>query len=214
MPKTLRIVLVDDHEVVRTGMRSILSEDFDVIGEADNVEAAVDLIRERTPDLVVLDVKLPGGGGAAVIDSIRREFPDIRFMALTVSTSQEDVARLMRAGVDGYVTKTALGVDLPDLIRQTYAGSFPVSPDVAGHLLDIDEAIASSPLSRLTRREREVMNLIARGYKYRETAKRLGITVKTLENHMRHIFHKLAVASRHELTRLAFEEGYVTKLKE
>lgn len=206
----LRVFIVDDHDVVRAGMRAILEGDFDVVGEADNVDSAIELIGERIPDVVVLDVKLPGGGGAPVIQAIRRHFPDIRFMALTVSTSREDVARLLHAGVDGYVTKTTLGADLPDLIRQTYQGARPVSPEVAGYLLDIDEGIATgSAISRLTPREREVVNMIARGYTYRESAARLGIAVKTLENHMAHIFEKLSVASRHRLTALAYEEGYI-----
>lgn len=210
----LRIVLVDDHDVVRAGMRAILDSEFDIIGEADDAEAAIDLIKERQPDVVVLDVKLPRGGGASVIDSVRQDFPDIKFMALTVSTSRADVARLMDAGVDGYITKTTFGNELPDLIKQTHEGARPVSPDIAGFMLDIDEAIATKSLSKLTPREREVVNLIARGYSYRETAERLTITVKTLENHMRRIFEKLSVSSRYELTRLAFEEGYVPKLSD
>lgn len=210
MTDRLRILIVDDHDVVRAGMRAILEPSFDIVGEADNVDSAIELIKERLPDLVVLDVKLPGGGGAAVIPAVRSDFPDIRFMALTVSTSKEDVARLLDAGVDGYITKTTLGADLPDLVRQTYVGARPVSPDVAAYLLDIDEDITGeTPISRLTPREREVVNLIARGYTYRASAERLGITVKTLENHMAHIFDKLSVASRHELTALAYEEGYV-----
>lgn len=211
-PERLRLVLVDDHDVVRAGMRAILADAYEIVGEADNVESAIEIIEERRPEVVVLDVKLPGGGGAAVIDSVRPQYPDIKFMALTVSTSREDVARMMDAGVDGYITKTTLGADFPDLIAETYAGSLPVSPDVAGFLLDIDESIASNTLSRLTPREREVVNLMARGYRYKETAQRLNITIKTLESHMRRIFDKLQVASRHELTRLAFEQGYVPKL--
>lgn len=210
MRDRLRIILVDDHDVVRAGMRVILESEFDIIGEADNAESAVELIKERVPDLVVLDVKLPGGGGAAVIEAVRRHDRNVKFMALTVSTSREDVVRLLDAGVDGYITKTTFGADFPDLIRETIRGGRPVSPDVAGYLLDIDEGIAATAtLSRLTRREREVVNLIARGYSYRETSKRLGITRKTVENHMRSIFEKLSIASRHELTALAYQEGYV-----
>ena len=203
-------MLVDDHDVVRAGMRAILESEFDIIGEADNVESAVELVRERAPDLVVLDVRLPGGGGAAVIEAVRVHDRNVKFMALTVSTSREDVVQLLDAGVDGYITKTTFGADFPDLIRETFAGGRPVSPDVAGYLLDIDEGIAATTtLSRLTPREREVVNLIARGYGYRETSERLGITKKTVENHMRNIFEKLSVASRHELTALAYQEGYV-----
>ena len=215
MGDRLQIILVDDHDVVRAGMRAILSSEFDIIGEADNVDSAVELIRERTPDLVVLDVKLPGGDGAAVIEAVRRDNQAIKFMALTVSTSREDVVRLLDAGVDGYITKSTFGVDFPDLIRKTVQGGRPVSPDVAGYLLDIDEGIAATAsLSRLTPREREVVNLIARGYSYRETSERMGITKKTVENHMRSIFDKLSVASRHELTALAYQEGYVRPHKQ
>ena len=127
----LQILLVDDHDVVRAGTRALLSTDFDIVGEADNVDSAIELIKERLPQLVVLDVKLPGGGGAAVIDAVRRDFPDVMFMALTVSTSREDVVRLLNAGVNGYVTKTTQGTELPDLVRQTAAGARPVSADVA-----------------------------------------------------------------------------------
>jgi DNA-binding NarL/FixJ family response regulator len=191
-------------------MKALLDDSFDVIGEADNVDSAIELIVERDPDLVVLDVKLPGGGGSAVIEAVRPRRPDVKFMALTVSTSREDVAQMLNTGVDGYITKTTMGDELPKFIKQTAEGLKPVSPDVAGYLLDIDESISmDSALARLTPREREVVNLIARGYTYRETASRLGMAVKTLENHMGHIFDKLSVASRHELTALAYEEGYV-----
>ena len=156
----LRILLVDDHDVVRAGTRALLSTDFDIVGEADNVDSAIELIKERLPELVVLDVKLPGGGGAAVIDSVRRDFPDVMFMALTVSTSREDVMRLLNAGVNGYVTKTTQGAELPDLVRQTAAGARPVSADVAAYLLDIDEDITSeTSIDRLTPREREEYQL-------------------------------------------------------
>lgn len=207
---TRRIFLVDDHDVVRAGMRAVLDDSFDIVGEADDVQSAVTGILATDPELVVLDVKLPGGGGSAVIQQVRGQRPDIRFMALTVSTSREDVVHMMQAGVDGYITKTTLSNELPRLIDETAEGMRPVSPGVAAYLLDIDEDIAlSSTIERLTPREREVVNLIARGYSYRETANRLGISVKTLESHMGHIFEKLSVASRHELAALAYEEGYV-----
>lgn len=207
---TRRIFLVDDHDVVRAGMRAVLDDSFDIVGEADDVQTAVTGILATGPELVVLDVKLPGGGGSAVIQQVRGPRPDIRFMALTVSTSREDVVHMMQAGVDGYITKTTLSNELPRLIDETAEGMRPVSPEVAAYLLDIDEDIAlSSTIERLTPREREVVNLIARGYSYRETANRLGISVKTLESHMGHIFEKLSVASRHELAALAYEEGYV-----
>jgi DNA-binding NarL/FixJ family response regulator len=207
-----RIFLVDDHDVVRAGMKSVLDDSFDIVGEAADVQSAVDGILATVPEMVVLDVNLPGGGGAAIIHQVRSRRPEIKFMALTVSSSRDDVVRMMQAGVDGYVTKTTLTNELPSLILQTVAGQRPVSPDVAAFLLDIDEDIeAGSSIERLTPREREVVNLVARGYSYRETAARLSISVKTLESHMGHIFEKLSVASRHELAALAYEEGYVEK---
>jgi DNA-binding NarL/FixJ family response regulator len=209
---TRRIFLVDDHEIVRAGMKSVLHDAFDIVGEAADVSSAVAGILEAKPELVVLDVNLPGGGGSAVIHQVRQERPDTLFMALTVSSSRDDVVHMMQAGVDGYITKTTLSNELPDLIEQAAEGKRPVSPDVAGFLLDIDEDIeAGSSIERLTPREREVVNLIARGYSYRETAARLSISVKTLESHMGHIFEKLSVASRHELAALAFEEGYIER---
>jgi DNA-binding NarL/FixJ family response regulator len=209
----LRIFLVDDHEVVRAGTRALLANDFDIIGEADNVESAVELIVERCPDLVVLDVHLPGGGGGAVVGSVRAKCPDTKFMALTVSTTRADVLRLLAAGVDGYVTKSTQGVDLVDLVRATADGAKPISPEVAGYLLDIDSGpVVESSIARLTRREREVVHLIARGFTYSETAHRLGISVKTLENHMANIFHKLSVHSRHQLASLLYESGFLRPL--
>jgi len=210
MSELLRVFLVDDHDVVRAGMRAILTDSFDIVGEADNADDAIEMIVNRAPDVVVLDVKLPGGGGSAVIEAVRRHNSDIKFMALTVSTSRDDVAEMMKAGVDGYITKTTMGDALPSLIEQTAEGLKPVSPDVAGYLLDIAESISTdSSIANLTPREREVVNLIARGYTYKETASRLQMAVKTLENHMGHIFHKLSIASRHELTRIAYDEGYI-----
>jgi DNA-binding NarL/FixJ family response regulator len=207
---TRRLFLVDDHDIVRAGTKAVLHDRFDIVGEAADVQGAVTGILASNPELVVLDVKLPGGGGSAVIQQVRGQRPDIRFMALTVSTSREDVVQMMQAGVDGYITKTTLSDELPDLIHETAEGIRPVSPEVAAYLLDIDEDIAAgSTIERLTPREREVVNLIARGYSYRETANRLSISVKTLESHMGHIFEKLSVASRHELAALAYEEGYV-----
>lgn len=210
MVSGLKVFLVDDHDVVRAGMRAILTGTYDIVGEADNVDSAIELILDRDPEVVVLDVKLPGGGGGAVIEAVRRKSPAVKFMALTVSTSREDVAEMMKAGVDGYVTKSTLGDALPAMIEQTAEGLRPVSADVAGYLLDIAESIKTdSSIANLTPREREVVNLIARGYSYRETAGRLDMAVKTLENHMGNIFDKLSIASRHELTRIAYDEGYV-----
>jgi len=198
-----RLLLVDDHDVVRVGTRALLEEHFDVVGEADNVDSALELIAEREPDIVLLDVRLPGGGGAAVITQVRKTMPELCIVAFTVSTSRLDVVTLMNAGVNGYLTKSTHSEDLVDLLESALAGNKPVSKEVAGYLLDIDDQIdTGTGIERLTPREREVVNLIARGYTYRETAATLEISVKTLETHMSHIFEKLGIASRYELTAL------------
>ena len=198
-----RLLLVDDHDVVRVGTRSLLEERFDVVGEADNVDSAIELANEREPDIVLLDVRLPGGGGAAVVDQVRKTKPDLCIVAFTVSTSRLDVIRMMNAGVDGYLTKSTHSEDLADLLDSALAGDKPVSKEVAAYLLDIDDEIdTGTGIEHLTPREREVVNLIARGYTYRETASSLAIKVKTLETHMGHIFKKLGIASRHELAAL------------
>jgi len=210
MTDRLRVFLVDDHDVARAGARHYLEDRFDIVGEADNAIDAADMIASRKPDLVLLDVRLPGGGGAYVVEQVRRSDPSVRFLAFTVSAERHDVLRLLQAGVDGYVTKATFGPDLPDLVEAAAAGQRPVSADVAGYLLDIDEGIVEAAgIEKLTPRERDVVNLIARGYTYRETAARMEISVKTLETHMRHIFDKLGVASRHELSRLAYDTGFV-----
>lgn len=198
-----RLLLVDDHDIVRLGTRALLDERFDVIGEADNVDSAIELTRERQPDILLLDVRLPGGGGAAAVREIRKTMPETCIVAFTVSTSRLDVLTMMHAGVDGYLTKTTHNEDLADLLDNALAGRKPVSKEVAGYLLDIDDEIETGTgIERLTPREREVVNLIARGYTYRETAHRLEIKVKTLETHMANIFSKLGVASRFELAAL------------
>lgn len=198
-----RLLLVDDHDIVRLGTRALLDERFDVIGEADNVDSAIELTKERQPDILLLDVRLPGGGGAAAVREIRKTMPETCIVAFTVSTSRLDVLTMMHAGVDGYLTKTTHNEDLADLLDNALAGRKPVSKEVAGYLLDIDDEIETGTgIERLTPREREVVNLIARGYTYRETAHRLEIKVKTLETHMANIFSKLGVASRFELAAL------------
>lgn len=210
MTERLRVFLVDDHDVARAGARHYLEDRFDIVGEADNAIDAAEMISNRKPDLVLLDVRLPGGGGAYVVEQVRRCDPSVRFLAFTVSAERHDVLRLLQAGVDGYVTKATFGPDLPDLVEAAASGQRPVSADVAGYLLDIDEdIIEAAGIEKLTPRERDVVNLIARGYTYRETAARMEISVKTLETHMRHIFDKLGVASRHELSRLAYDTGFV-----
>lgn len=204
------VFIVEDHPLVRRGIEAVIDRVYRLVGSADEVSAAVELIRERRPDLVLLDVKIPGGGGSAVVESVRRFDEDVRFLALSVSASREDVVRMFQSGIDGYLVKTADEAFVVDAIARTLAGERPVSPEVAGYLLDIDRDIADADgLERLTPREREVTTLIARGYSYREVAGNLSMSVKTLENHMHHIFAKLGLASRHELTRMAYETGFL-----
>lgn len=192
------------------GIQKYLEGRYELVGSATEVQPAIELILERSPDLVLLDVRIPGGGGAAVVKAVKKRQPEIKFLAFTVSTKRDDVVRLFDAGVDGYVVKKTDGCELEEQIDSALAGGRPVSRYVANYLLQIDEvAAANSELEALTDKEREVVVLIARGFKYREAAEELGISVKTLETHMKHIFDKLGVASRHEVARLAFETGFI-----
>lgn len=205
-----KVFLVEDEELNRAGARHFLTGRCDVVGEADNVTDAVEMILEREPDLVLLDIRIKEGSGIDVIEQVRPLRPGIKFLALTVSTSRMDVLRLLDLGVDGYLTKGVIGADLADCVEETLNGGRPISKQVAGYVLDINENIpAGSGIGRLTPREREVTRLIARGYTYKETAAALGISVKTLENHISRIFKKLGVASRYELSALAYETGFV-----
>ena len=200
-----RIFLVEDEHLTRVGTRAILEDEFDIVGEADNVTDAIEMIRERVPDLVILDIRIREGSGAEVLRQVRKTNPNLVFLAATISTSRADVARLLREGIDGYLTKQAIGPDLPELVKQALRGERPMSRQVAGYLLDIDDDVADdSGIARLTPREREVVVFIARGFTYRETAAELGMAVKTLENHIHSIFEKLGIASRHELSAIAY----------
>ena len=192
------------------GLQKYLEERYEVVGSASEVQPAIELIVERQPDLVLLDVRIPGGGGALVAEAVKKSNPDIKLLAFTVSTQANDVRRMLEAGVDGYVVKKTEGFELMDQIDLALDGGRPMSRYVANYSLQIDDVAAStSELEQLTPKEREVVTLIARGFKYREVAEELAISVKTLETHMAHIFAKLGIASRHELTRLAFETGFV-----
>ncbi len=204
-----RIFLVEDEPLTRAGSRHILSECYDVVGEADNVTDSVAMIRELEPELVLLDIRIKEGSGASVVKQVRKTHPQTKFLAMTVSASRDDVRRLLDAGVDGYLTKD-FEADLCQLVAEALSGAFPTSRHVAGFMLDMDESVpVISGIDRLTPREREVVVLIARGYTYKETASDLGISVKTLENHMHNIFKKLGVASRHELSTKVYEDGFV-----
>ena len=182
-----RVFVVDDHALVRSGVRSELGDGVEVVGEASEVDAAVEMIRERGPDVVLVDVHMPGGGGRAVIEAVRRTHPGVRFLALSVSDAPEDVIAVMRAGARGYVTKTISGPDLTDAVRRVAEGDAVFSPRLAGFVLDAfapgTGAVADPELDQLTSREREVLRHIARGYAYKEIARQLTISVKTVETH-------------------------------
>jgi DNA-binding NarL/FixJ family response regulator len=207
-----RVIIVDDHGLFRSGVRSELGGDVDVIGEAEDVQPAIALIGERQPDVVLLDVHLPGGGGQAVLEAVKPRYPGVRFLALSASDAPEDVIAVVRAGARGYVTKTISGADLVDAVRRVAAGDVVFSPRLAGFVLD---AFAGAPaagppsqdpeLDQLTPREREVLRLIARGYTYKEIARELYISVKTVETHVSSVLRKLQLSTRHQLTRWATE---------
>ncbi|WP_171057948.1 response regulator [Modestobacter altitudinis] len=213
-----RVFLVDDHAMVRAGVRAELGDDVDVVGEAADVATAVTGIRETTPDVVLLDVHLPGGGGHAVLQSLRAELPGTRWLALSVSDAAEDVIAVIRAGARGYVTKTISAADLRDAVRRVAEGDVVFSPRLAGFVLDAFAATGPAPapaadpatdpatdpgLDLLSAREREVMQLLARGYTYREIGGRLFISVKTVESHASNVLRKLQLSNRNELTRWA-----------
>jgi DNA-binding NarL/FixJ family response regulator len=209
------VFLVDDHAMVRTGVRAELGADVDVVGEAADVVAAVEGIRATVPDVVLLDVHLPGGGGRAVLEQVRAELPAVRWLALSVSDAAEDVIAVIRAGARGYVTKSISGPDLLDAVRRVADGDVVFSPRLAGFVLDAFAAGGAAPaapvedpavdpgLDLLSAREREVMQLLARGYTYREIGSRLFISVKTVESHASNVLRKLQLSNRNELTRWA-----------
>lgn len=209
-PRRPRLFIVEDHPLMLSGIQRALEERYDLVGSASETAPAIEMILDREPDLVLLDVRFEGGGGPAVIEGVKRHDNEIKFLAYTVSTSAEDVVRMFRVGVDGYVVKKADATELADNIDQVLAGGRPVSRFVANYLMQLDDVVSDShEIEGLTPKEREVMTLIARGYRYREVAQELDISVKTLETHMKHIFDKLGVASRHEMTRIAFSTGFV-----
>jgi len=204
------VFVVEDHPLVRVGIEALIKERYKYVGSADEAASAIELIRERQPDLVLLDVHIGGGGGATVVQAVRQTDPEIKFLVVSVSTSPEDVLTMFQAGVDGYVVKTADEGFMLDAIDQTLSGVSAVSPEVAGYLLDIDGFTRHiADIDRLTPREREVTTLIARGFTYRETASELQISVKTVENHIANIFRKVHVTSRNELTRYVYETGWL-----
>jgi DNA-binding NarL/FixJ family response regulator len=209
-----KVFLVDDHQMFRSGVRAELGDAVEVLGEAADVESAVQGIRATNPEVVLLDVHLPGGGGKAVLETIKPERPDVVFLALSVSDAAEDVIAVIRAGARGYVTKTISSDELATAITRVRDGDAVFSPRLAGFVLDAfsgdpPTTVADPQLEQLSPREREVMRLIARGYTYKEIARQLSLSVKTVETHVSAVLRKLQLSSRHELTRWATERRIV-----
>ena len=208
------VVIVDDHALFRSGVRAELEGLVEVVGDAGSVEEAVRMVLEAKPDVVLLDVHMPGGGGMEVIRRVAERAPAQRFLALSVSDAAEDVIAVVRAGARGYVTKTISGVELADAVTRVRDGDAVFSPRLAGFVLDafagqISEAEADPELDQLTLREREVLRLIARGYLYKEIALDLSISAKTVEAHVSAVLRKLQLSNRHELSRWASERRLV-----
>ncbi len=198
------VVLVDDHDLVRAGVRAQLGDSVYVVGEAGDVAEAVDVICDRPPDVVLLDVHLPSGTGSDVIKAVLARKVDTKFLALSVSDAPDDVIAVIRSGARGYVTKSIKGPELVDAVRRVAEGDAVFSPRLAGFVIDAFSADIPEPadpeLDRLSPREQEVMRLLARGYAYKEIARRLSISIKTVETHASAVLRKLQLSSRHELT--------------
>jgi DNA-binding NarL/FixJ family response regulator len=208
-----RVFLVDDHALVLSGVRAELGDSVEVVGEASEVEAAIEMIGERTPDVVLLDVHMPGGGGRAVIEAVGLTHPEVKFLALSVSDASEDVIAVIRAGARGYVTKTISGPELVDAVQRVAGGDAVFSPRLAGFVLDAFAAEYRGPvdpeLDLLTVREKEVLRHLARGYSYKEIARQLSISIKTVETHASAVLRKLQLTNRHQLSRWATDRRLV-----
>ncbi len=213
----LKVVLVDDHGIFRAGVKHELakySDQIDVVGEGEDVATSCAAIEQSEPDVVLLDVHLPGGGGAEVVKRIHKIMPQVTFLALSVSDAAEDVIEVIRAGARGYVTKSISTDDLVEAVSRVAGGDAVFSPRLAGFVLDafsgsIDISSVDEDLDRLSQREREVLKLIARGYSYKEVAKELFISIKTVETHVSSVLRKLQLSNRHQLTKWATERKLV-----
>ena len=218
MSQPVRVFLVDDHQLFLSGVRSELGAladpGLEVVGAATTVDDAVEGIRRLAPDVVLLDVHLPGGGGLAVLDAVRPELPDVVFLALSVSDAPDDVLAVVRRGARGYVTKTIAAEELADAVRRVHAGDAVFSPRLAGFVLDafageVPPAAVDPDLDRLTPRERDVLRHIARGYTYREAAAELFISDRTVETQVSSVLRKLQLSNRRELSRWAADRRLV-----
>jgi len=210
---TISIYLVDDHELFLSGVRAELTERFELAGWSTDVDDAVDGIRSSHPNVVLVDVHMPGGGGLVVVGNVLETNPDTKFLALSVSDAPEDVIAMIRAGARGYVTKSIGPDDLADAVERVAAGDAVFSPRLAGFVLDAFSDVmpvdADPELDALTPREREVLRQIAKGYAYKQVATRLSISVKTVETHVSAVLRKLQLSNRHELARWATERRIV-----
>ncbi len=207
------LFLVDDHRLFVSGVRAELETEFDVAGVATDVDEAIAAIREANPEVVLVDVHMPGGGGLAVVTNVLETNPEVAFLSLSVSDAPEDVIAMIRAGARGYVTKSIAPDELADAVRRVAAGDAVFSPRLAGFVLDAFAVgpgiVVDDELDELTPREREVLRLIARGLPYKQVARRLDISIKTVESHVSSVLRKLQLSSRHELARWATERRIV-----
>lgn len=218
----IRVFVVDDHRLFLSGVQAEIGHDFTLVGSAGDVASAISAILATRPDVVLLDVHMPAGGGRAVLEAVHQAAPEVHFLALSVSDAPEDVIAVIRAGARGYVTKSISPADLTDAIRRVKDGDAVFSPRLAGFVLDafaggpaeggapVGPAGAADPeLDQLTPREREVLRLIARGYAYKQVARNLGISIKTVETHVSAVLRKLQLSSRYQLTRWATERRLI-----
>ena len=209
----IKVFLVDDHRLFLSGVRAELDASFELVGVASDIDDAIEDIRTALPDVVLIDVHMPGGGGLAVVKAVHETHPDLKFLALSVSDAAEDVIAMIRAGARGYVTKSIQPEELAAAIRRVNDGDAVFSPRLAGFVLDAFAEAVPAPLDpeldQLTPREKEVLRQIARGYSYKQVARRLSISIKTVESHVSAVLRKLQLSSRYELTRWATDRRIV-----
>ena len=213
MTTPIRVFVVDDHRLFLSGVDSELRSEFEIVGTAEEVQAAIDGIRTSEPDVVLVDVHMPSGGGRVIIEAVQETHPNVRFLALSVSDAAEDVIAVVRAGARGYVTKSISPVDLAEAIQRVYEGDAVFSPRLAGFVLDAFSGdglqLVDAELDQLTQREGEVLRLLARGYRYKDIARELYISIKTVESHVSSVLRKLQLSNRHELTRWATDRRLI-----
>jgi DNA-binding NarL/FixJ family response regulator len=209
----IKVYLVDDHRLFLAGVKAELAEEFSIVGSAYDVDSAIEEIRGLEPDVVLIDVHMPDGGGIAVVEGVAETSPEVKFLALSVSDQAEDVIAMIRAGARGYVTKTIEPADLADAVRRIHAGDAVFSPRLAGFVLDAFAGVMPTEddpeLDQLTSREKDVLRLIARGFAYKQVARKLNISIKTVETHVSSVLRKLQLSNRHELARWASKRRIV-----